>query len=99
MKKPKTFKDKLQIIIKEEIKKEKKKSKHKAFKFKVKVFLITVFPTVTALLAAAAARVFLRIKLRETAADPEISDVIPQPVTLESSRPEFITPEPVDTVH
>ncbi len=102
----KTKKEKLSPIgqIQQTIKKQKKKIKRRILLKQAKALLTLMLPMVLAFLASAAAKTFLRRKLREAASSVpnELSDQetgsqsAPTPVTLETSRPEFITPEPAD---
>lgn len=82
----------------------KKQLKKLGFRLKAKLFLTVILPGVIALLAVETARTFLRIRLRDAAskAEPEEapgesaeSGAEPEPVSLEMSPPDFITPRPV----
>lgn len=76
---------------------EKKRLKKLSFRLKVKIFLTVILPGIAALLAVETARTFLRVSLRENAAkvQPEDQAAEPQPVSLKTFRPDFITPQPV----
>ena len=91
--------------LQQTIKKQKKKIRRRFLLKQVKALLTLILPTVLAFLASSAVKSFLRLKLRETASGipndvPDQDDgqkEAPVPVTSETSRPEFITPEPVET--
>ena len=81
---------------------QKKRLKKLSFRLKVKLFLTVILPGLAALLALQTVKTFLRIYLRDSASsaamdggDASQTPMEPEPVTLEMSPPDFITPKPV----
>lgn len=92
MKKQRNFIENIQYNYEKEL----KRLRRRKFLLKAKIFLTLVLPVLIILLAIKVAQTYLRLHLKKVSS--QVGKAVIKPVKQIVSKPEFVKPEPVQTM-